>query len=79
MAAAFNIAASVLLAHHYGGLGVALANTVSLVLLNAAMVITVKRRLGIRTVAYLGVPEWSALADEGLSMVRVRRAALRAK
>jgi O-antigen/teichoic acid export membrane protein len=79
MAAAFNIAASVLLAHHYGGLGVALANTVSLVLLNAAMVITVKRRLGIRTVAYLGVPEWSALAEEGLSMVRVRRAALRAK
>lgn len=56
--AALNIGLSVSLAPVWGGHGVALATTVTLLLMNAAMVFSVRHLLGVRTFVYLKPAEW---------------------
>lgn len=57
-AAACNLALAVWLAPRWGGYGVAVATTFSLVLLNTATVYSARRLLGIRSFAYSSWPEW---------------------
>ncbi|HEX2644356.1 MAG TPA: lipopolysaccharide biosynthesis protein [Thermoanaerobaculia bacterium] len=56
--AALNAVLSLSLARIWGGHGVALATTVTLLLMNAAMVYSVRRLLGVRTFVYLKPAEW---------------------
>jgi O-antigen/teichoic acid export membrane protein len=56
--AVLNIVLSVSLAPVWGGHGVALATTLTLLAMNAAMVFSVRHLLGVRTFVYLKPSEW---------------------
>jgi O-antigen/teichoic acid export membrane protein len=56
--AVLNVALSLSLAPLWGGHGVALATTVTLLTMNAAMVFSVRHLLGVRTFVYLKPSEW---------------------
>jgi O-antigen/teichoic acid export membrane protein len=57
-AAVLKIAVSLALARAWGGHGVALATTASLIALNVAMVHAARRLVGIRTFVYLEPARW---------------------
>lgn len=57
-AAALNLALSLALAPRWGGYGVALATTATLISLNLAMVWSARRLVGVRTFAYLEPARW---------------------
>ena len=57
-AAVFKVALSLALAQSWGGHGVAVATTVSLIALNMAMVWSARRLVGIRTFVYLEPARW---------------------
>jgi O-antigen/teichoic acid export membrane protein len=60
--AAANPFLAVLLGPRFGGIGVAVATTVSLVGLNLTLVWLARRRVGIRSFAYLSLERWAAVA-----------------
>jgi O-antigen/teichoic acid export membrane protein len=53
-----NVILSLLLAPGWGGYGIALASSITLVAFNAAAVSAVRRLVGVRTFVYLKPPEW---------------------
>jgi O-antigen/teichoic acid export membrane protein len=57
-AAVMNVGLSLVLARTWGGHGVALATTTTLILLNVAMVDSARRLVGIRTFIYLQPARW---------------------
>lgn len=57
-----NVALSLALAPRFGGIGVAIASSATLIALNVAMVWTVRRRIGVRTFIYLAPREWLDVA-----------------
>ena len=57
-AAALNLALSLTLAPRWGGYGVAVATTATLIALNLAMVGSARRLVGVRTFAYLSPARW---------------------
>ena len=61
-AALANVGLSLVLAPRYGGWGVALASSATLVAINVAMVAAVRRRIGVRTFIYLEPREWLDVA-----------------
>jgi O-antigen/teichoic acid export membrane protein len=72
-AAALNLALSLTLAPRWGGYGVALATTATLIALNLAMVRSARRLVGVRTFAYLSPARWREI----LRFARERGAAAR--
>lgn len=65
--AVLNVVLSLALAPLWGGYGIALATTVTLVVLNLAMVASARRLVGIRTFVYTTPSQWK----QALQMVRV--------
>jgi O-antigen/teichoic acid export membrane protein len=66
--AVLNVVLSLVLAPAWGGYGIALATTVTLIVLNLAMVASARRLVGIRTFVYTQPAQWK----QALQMVRVR-------
>ncbi|MFP5288114.1 MAG: polysaccharide biosynthesis C-terminal domain-containing protein, partial [Thermoanaerobaculia bacterium] len=53
-----NVLLSLFLAPRWGGYGIALASSVTLIAFNVATVSAVRRLVGVRTFVYLKPPEW---------------------
>ena len=64
--AVLNVVLSLALAPVWGGYGIALATTVTLILLNTAMVVSARRLVGIRTFVYTKPSQWK----QAVQMVR---------
>lgn len=68
--AILNVVLSLALAPAWGGYGIAVATTVTLIALNAAMVVSARRLVGVRTFVYTQPSQWKqalqAVRDSGL-------------
>lgn len=64
--AVLNVVLSLVLAPAWGGYGIAVATTVTLIVLNLAMVASARRLVGIRTFVYTTPPQWK----QALQLVR---------